>query len=86
MKILFVTGDTDSAKYIEEEIGIEKAVAMTKANENSLIINNDDIYARLNILEFKEEHSYFLQVIKEECMGYSSDTNFYIINEWKVCF
>lgn len=83
MKILFITGDDYSAMGVEQEIGIEKAAKMTIDNGGSLTINDDELYAELSILEFKEVDEKFIEFIKDKIMDYddAKHTDFYVIEK-----
>ena len=85
MKILHVTGDDYAAMYVEDDIGVEKAVKMTLENGGKLKINNDDTYAVLTIREYKDVDPAFIEFIKDTIMDYdmSKHENFFVIKEAK---
>ena len=82
MKILYITGDGDfTAKVVEKEYGIDKAIELCELINGSYILENDEIYAELKIYEFGEVDPKFIDFIVDKFIDYDSSkcTNFYII-------
>jgi hypothetical protein len=83
MKILYVTGDDYAAMYVEDDLGVDKAVKMTEDNGGKMTIDNDEVYAELSILEFKDVDPDFVDFVKHKIMDYdmSKHENFFVIEE-----
>jgi hypothetical protein len=83
MKILYVTGDDYAAMYVEDDLGVDKAVKMTEENGGKMTIANDEVYAELSILEFKDVDPAFVDFVKYTIMDYdmSKHENFFVIEE-----
>lgn len=83
MKLLYVTGSDYSAMHISDEFGIEKAIKLAEENGGSYIVDNDEIYAELKILEFGEVDSNFISFIEDKFIDYdvSKGTDFFIIKD-----
>lgn len=83
MKILYVTGDDYAAMYVEDDLGVDEAVKMTEENGGKITIANDEVYAELSILEFKDVDPAFVDFVKYKIMNYdmSKHINFFVIKE-----
>jgi hypothetical protein len=81
MKILYVTGDDYAAMYVEDDLCVDKAVKMTEENGGKMTIANDEVYAELSILEFKDVDPAFVDFVKHKIMDYdmSKHENFFVI-------
>ena len=82
MRVLYITGDGDfTAMIVEEEYGIDKAVELCESNNGSYIIDTEDLYAELKIIEFGEVDPKFVDFIQDKFIDYdySKYSNFYII-------
>ena len=85
MKILHVYGEEYSALNVEQEIGLDDAYQLAKANGGSVDIDNDNgcYMASVDVLTFGEVDSKFVDFIRNSIMDYddSKHENFYEINE-----
>lgn len=85
MRILYVYGDEYSALNVEQEIGIEEAAKLVEENGGQVAINNNEFYANLKILTFKEVDPEFVSFVQLNLLDYdaSKSENFYVIEEAK---
>jgi hypothetical protein len=83
MDILYVRGDDYAAMYIEDSLGVKEATKLAKRNGGEYVINNDEVYAELEIKSFGEVDMEFVGFIKFSLMDYdaSKHENFFVIEE-----
>ena len=82
MKVLFVTGGDGAAMFVEDELGIEKAVQLAEDNGGKYVYDDYVDYAELEILTFGEVDKEFVKFINWNLIDYdqSKDTNYFIID------
>lgn len=83
MKLLFVNGGDNSASFIEDEVGVKNAVKLAENKGGSCIIEDNENYAKVTIIEFGEVDIKFIKFINDNFIDYdfSKDSNFFIVEE-----
>lgn len=81
MKILHVYGDEHSAMYVDDVFGLEKAYKLAKENGGKCIIDEDDGYAEVKVLEFGNVDEKFVSFINNNFIDYdrAKDEDFFVM-------
>lgn len=81
MKVLHVCGEEYSAMFISDKFGLEEAYKLAEQQGGSCIIEDDENYAEVKVLEFGDVDPDFIDFITDNFIDYDNSKNedFFII-------
>lgn len=75
MKVLHVYGEEYSAMFISDKFGIERAYKLAEQNDGFCVLEDENGYARVEILEFGDVDPTFIDFITDNFIDYDNSKN-----------